>query len=44
MNQSLQENFSVDSDFFYLHIDSFMEHDTFESRTIILEGQGVERI
>ena len=28
----------------YFYIDSFMEHDTFESRTIILEGQGVERI
>ena len=29
---------------FYFHIDSFMEHDTFKNRTIILEGQGVERI
>ena len=26
------------------YIDSFMKHDTFESRNIILEGQGVERI
>ena len=30
--------------FFYFYIDSFMKHDTFESRNIILEGQGVERI
>ena len=28
--------------FFYFYIDSFMEHDTFERRNIILEGQGVE--
>lgn len=28
--------------FFYFYIDSFMKHDTFESRNIILEGQGVE--
>lgn len=26
------------------YIDSFMKYDTFESRNIILEGQGVERI
>ena len=30
--------------FFYFYIDSFMKHDTFERRNIILEGQGVERI
>ena len=33
--------FHTPTDFY---IDSFMKYDTFESRNIILEGQGVERI